>query len=422
MAIRSLALFLHGEQLLAVFLVAFLVVLLLLGLLSWWIYAKTKVRYGQKAIGFACLPFLLLVLLIAAEWLRERPNSGQPKVVAAEQLVHRINSLPGYAHFSLTGLAYYGQKLYVGSNLGLIEVRDGHPNRLLVFQSRDSVVSGPWYDPADNLLWAMDDSTHQLLRFDGNTWSRKPMPEPAKGFYSRGDVLEGAKFTATDKTFWMVSGGTAWQWHNSDLRWEQIAAFVPDLKNYKPDQVIGVLPIGDRPIMIIRRESLSFLIHDDSFQSDDLIAGTDMRSQPLTRKGSNFFAESWVAGSSYGIICSRDGRVLRVTPDLVEQIESPGFCELATQGADLEPLIVIRGKGIYRASSEGWSQISFHPYSEGSGEYWVHTASSAHQMAFLVDARPVVDHSKQEFAFTRNAATRAWYLQDSKWNVIPLGK
>lgn len=421
MAIRSLALFLHGEQLLAVFLGGFLVVLLVLGLLSWWIYVKTKVRHGRRAIGFASLPILLLVVMIFAEWIREGPDSGQPRVYTADQLALRIKSLPDYAHFSLSGLAFYGQKLYVGSNVGLIELQNGHPERLLVFQRRDSVVSGPWYDRADNLLWAMDDATHQLLRFDGNKWFRMPMPEPNKGTCTRGDVLAGAKFTATAKGFWMVSGGTAWQWDNTSADWKVVTTYVPDAANYTPDQVIGILPLGDKPILIFRRESLSFLIHDDSFKSDDLVAGTNPRSKPVTRIGDNFFAESWAAGDSYGVICTRDGRVLRATTELVQQVDSPGFCELAVESADSEPLVVIRGKGIFHLGKEGWSRVSTYPYAESTGEYWVHAASSTNVIAFAVDAKPVIDHSKKEFSFTRNASTTAWFLHDSKWDVIPLG-
>lgn len=106
-----------------------------------------------------------------------------------------IRGLPKPVSFSITGIAFFDAKLFIGCNLGMIEVANGRVNQAYQFQSSDSVVSGPRIDRANRLLWAMDDHTHELLRFDGKTWTRMEEPLPAKGYLSRGDVLEGIKPT-----------------------------------------------------------------------------------------------------------------------------------------------------------------------------------------------------------------------------------
>lgn len=146
----------------------------------------------------------------------------RPRVLPATGLSSLIKGLPSSAHFSFSGLAFFKGKLYVGSNLGLVEIVNGVPSQLYQSQSSDDVLSGPWLDKADRLLWAVDDHTGELLRFDGNTWFRMPKPTPAKGYYSRGDVLEGIRLLGNDQGFWMATGGTAWRWDALESKWLQV--------------------------------------------------------------------------------------------------------------------------------------------------------------------------------------------------------
>ena len=88
--------------------------------------------------------------------------------------------------------------------MGLLEIEGGAVAKLFQMQKSDSVVSGPWFDRADN-FWVIDEHTHELLNFNGSGWQRISMPQPPKGYYSRGEVLEGIKPVSTDAGFWLTA-------------------------------------------------------------------------------------------------------------------------------------------------------------------------------------------------------------------------
>jgi len=140
--------------------------------------------------------------------------------------------------------------------VGLLEIEGGAVAKLFQMQKSDSVVSGPWFDRADN-FWVIDEHTHELLNFNGSGWQRISMPQPPKEYYSRGEVLEGIKPVSTDAGFWLTAAGAAWRWDAKTRTW--IAEPQPQLN--VDDTLLGVLPIRGEMAYIIRHELLPFLIH-----------------------------------------------------------------------------------------------------------------------------------------------------------------
>jgi Abnormal spindle-like microcephaly-assoc'd, ASPM-SPD-2-Hydin/FG-GAP-like repeat len=202
----------HGEQLVLLFFG--ILGLLLLGLIWFtiWLVRRVKRRRGNTAYWLAPIP---LVIVLGAMFIVDRaqsPNYGPPEILSTSKLGRLIKALPDYAPFGYSGLAFYKGKLYVATNLGLLELDEGRISRVFRFQKNDSVISGPWLDTADQLLWALDNHTNQLLNYDGVVWHRVDFPRPQKGYYSRGDVLEGPKPIGNANGFWLQSGGSVWRW------------------------------------------------------------------------------------------------------------------------------------------------------------------------------------------------------------------
>jgi hypothetical protein len=420
--IVSLATFLHGEQLIPIFLGVLILVVGILSFCSWIIIRRLKPRIGRRAYLVAISPFALIAIAILAEMWREAPNEGQPSVVPVARLSALIKGLPADAHFSLSGLAFFHGKLYVGTNLGLVEVTNGAPSQLYRFQSSDAVISGPWLDRADRLLWAVDDHTGELLRFDGNAWSRMPKPTPAKGYYSRGDVLEGVRPIGNDKGFWMATGGTAWTWDAVSLKWVQVGGYVPDPKNYKVNEVIGVLPIGQTPLLLVRHESLSFLIGpDEDFSSDELVVAPNPTGPAVPRAGKPFFADTWAIDQDSGYICTRDHVLLKVTKEQIAPFDAPGPCETVASGEDQSVLASIKGKGIFRYAQGQWTLLAESPYASGAGDYWTYLAAEPGQIALALNGKPVVDHERtsgSDMRFKQNAPTNLWVSTQGKLNPV----
>lgn len=420
---RVLAIYFHGEQLIPIFLGALLFAIALLATFSWLLVRYFKPRIGRMAYPLASIPFLLAGIALLFEFQQEKPNSGPPKILAADKLSGLIRGLPAQAKFSLSGISFFNNNLYVGTNLGIIEISGSKPSELYQFQSSDSVVSGPWTDKADNRLWAVDDRTGELLSFDGKVWTRMEKPIPAKGYYSRGDVLEGMQPTGNANGFWLASAGSAWRWDSASNQWQLIAGNLAQPEDYKRvNEIIGVLPINKTVLLIIRHEPLPFLVRvGEDFLSDEVVAASSPTSSGISRVGEPFLSDAWTVTQDAGYICSKDQRLFQVTDQSVVQLSAPGPCESVSAEDDSNLLVSIRTKGVFRYAMGKWTIVAASPYSSGEGEYWAHLSASSGQLALALDGKPVVDkqHSNgSQMRFTQNAPTSLWVLKDGGLSAV----
>jgi hypothetical protein len=126
----------------------------------------------------------------------------------------------------------------------------------------------------------VDDHTGELLSFDGNAWTRMAKPLPAKGYYSRGDVLEGMQPIGSANGFWLASAGSAWKWDSASNQWQLIAGNLAQPEDYKRvNEIIGVLPIDKTVLLIIRHEPLPFLVRaGEDFPSDEVVVASNPAS------------------------------------------------------------------------------------------------------------------------------------------------
>jgi hypothetical protein len=415
--------FYHGAGLIPIFLGVLLFSIAVLVFLSWALVRYFKPKIGRRSHYLAAIPFTLVAVALFIEFEREKPNQGSPKVIAANRLPKLIKGLPHYAHFSLTGLSFFGGDLYVGTNLGIVEFSGGTATRLYQFQSDDSVVDGPWLDKADRLLWAMDEHTSELLRFDGIKWTRMQKPVPAKGYYTRGDVLEGVRPIGNAEGFWLVSGGTAWKWDSGALKWLQIAGNLPRPDDYsRVNEVLGILPIGGTALLIVRHQPFPFpLSAGEDFLSDELVSPVELTATPIARDGKAFLADSWAATEDAGYICTKEGNLIQVTKEHVAPLEGPGSCETISSDDNSNLLVSIRSKGIFRYTDGKWVLLARSPYPGAGGEYWTYVSASSGQLAVAIDGKPVIDspHSSgSDMHFTQNAPTSLWVFRDGNFAAV----
>lgn len=413
----------HGEQLLFWFFT--LLGLLTLGLLlfSVWLVRRANQRIGNTAYWLAPMPFVVVLLAAFVVDRAQAPNSGPPTVLAPEKLTALIKKQPDYAPFGYAGLAFYKGKLYAATNLGLLEMDDGQVDRIHQFQNKDSVVSGPWFDTASQLLWVLDNHTNQLLSYNGVVWRRVDLPKPQKEYYSRGDVPEGIKPTSSADGFWLQARGSVWRWDPTGGAWILENQPTSNLNSQDANTIIGVLPIGAQLLFIIRHELLSFLVkNSQDFASDTVVTGAGDWSAIPNADGIKFFAEDGVVADRAGYICTRSGLVLKVTPQVISRLDTPGECEtLATDESQIL-LASFRGKGIYEYAGD-WRLLAAHPYPTGRGEYWAHLSGRGTELAYAMSAKPVVDkeHSAgTDMKFVRNAPTALWNSHDNEFHQIDL--
>lgn len=416
--------FFQSEQLLALVGIALVGFLLIVGLVSWWLVRRFWPKSGRKALFLIPAPFLLLALLFYAEYLHGRPVTGPPHEVALSKIPKKIRSLPNYASFGYAGIAYFDHKLYATTNLGLFEFVKGKLQRVFCPQKQYCVVSGPWIDPADHLLWIMDEQTNEFLNFDGQRWTRVPMPQPEKGYYSRGDVMEGARIVGTPLGFWLASGGSMWRWNPAGKSWTFLAGVKPDYSRVDYiHELAGVLALGNDAFGILRHEPLSFLSHEDedNFQSDRIGKFDGSWHEIPNAEGLRFEAVSSVVEDETGLICTKNGRVVKVTRQKVEEIPAPGVCEVVATGSGGRMLGSFKSKGLFSYSNGSWAKVLEALYASGAGEYRAGIAEDGNELAYDIDASPVIDKSGSEgdkVTFTRNAPTKLWIVVNGRANEI----
>jgi hypothetical protein len=372
---------------------------------------------------FWLAPMLMLAgLLVGCESFHAMTvSASSPTFLPESKLAGLIQGLPDYAPFGYSGLAFYKDKLYASTNVGLIEIIDGRPNGVYRFQNSDSVVSGPWLDTSDQLLWVLDDHANQLLNFDGRAWHRVNLPQPQKGDLTRGDVLEGPRPIGNALGFWLESGGSVWRWNATKSAWatEQQPSQDPGSSDF--NESIGVLPIGVSLLFIERHQLLPFLIKEgEDFESDTVVHRTTGWQDIPNNSGTKFLADNWASADGAAYICATSGILFRVSPQAVTKPEAPGKCETLASTSSHTLLASFRNKGIYEYKGK-WVLRAAHPYPSGTGDYWTYLSENGSEIALAIVAKPVVDKqrsSRTNMKFTRNASNGLWICTGSEFHSV----
>lgn len=388
---------------------AFLVVAIVVIVgVSVWLVRFFKRKIGRSAYWLAAVPTLVVVLTGIVLSYAHGPNTGPPRFLP----YNKLNSL-GKVQPEYSGMAFYKGRLYVSSTVGLIEIDGEQVDGIYRFQNTDPVVSGPWLDTSNQLLWAVDDHTNELLNFDGKTWHRIQFPQPEKGYLSRGDVLEGPKPIGNAAGFWLAAGGSVWRWNAAEDKWATVA----EPPQSDVSKTIGVLPIGDKLLFVERHYLLDALIPKGPDFESDTIAYDEAGWHTIPNdKGSKFIADTWAATNGAGYICSRDGAVFKITAHDVTKLNAPGSCETIASTASGALLASFRAKGIYEYEAD-WNLRASHPYPSGAGDYRTFLADTASGFALAINGKPILDKLG---TVSWNAPFQLWVYQSSEFHSVQI--
>src|SRR6202453_4115713 len=238
------------------------------------------------------------------------------------------------------------------------------------------------------------------------------MPQPPKGYCSRGEVLEGIKPVGTNAGFWVAAAGGAWRWSATTRNW-MVEPEPPPMS--VDDSVLGALPIQGGIAYIVRHELLPFLLRPGQpFKSDTITLVNGSGPHELSvREGVSFLAEMWTVANASAYICDRDGRMLIVSPSEVTPIPTPGGCEAVAVDEQGNLVASFRGHGIFRFTGSEWRLLSSLMPGSGQGEYWAYVAINNDEIAYVTQAKPVVAEQTshgRNMHWKRNAETAAGIL------------
>ncbi|MFN7997051.1 MAG: hypothetical protein U0Q18_25785 [Bryobacteraceae bacterium] len=364
---------------------------------------STVNRYVRHLNPFSISIAVLILMMVGCS--RDTP-SLEPSSISTDKVPGLIGSLPAYAHFSLSGMAFYGDRLYVSSNLGLLVLNNGVLETLYQWQSSDPVIEGPWLDAADDALWIQHASNGSLSRLDASGWHRVQLPIPPSGDYSRGDVLSGFTGISSKQFFWIVGGGFASRWQPANAQW------IPEPPPPAPQSsaVRAVAPLGSSLFYVVR-EGLEVIP-----PSPYSVYNREEKWRAMPLKTMDF--KQVIATTEAVYVRASDSTLFEVTANSATPARAPGPCEAIALTSTGRLIASFEGKGIFILTHDDWQQAAPYPYESTEGEHWSRLAEKDGQIAYATTSVPHLagDSGKRNYSGT----TALWMLQGTRLQRVPL--
>lgn len=262
------------------------------------------------------------------------PADG-PNVKPAGEIHKLIKSLPNYAPFSFTGIAFYKDRLFAGTNIGLIELKNALPQTVYQWTHGDAVVEGPWADDATDSLWIQRDHDGALLRLDQKGWHLVKLPDPPKGYFSRGDVLGGFRGVCELSGFRFVGGGFVWKRDVADHWTLEPSPPVPEYSSLE-----GIAFFDSFEVLVVK-------LGASSVQPCGHVAYWREANTWGTAINLPFCCVNQVLGAADGVgVRGGKGSLVRVTRTEAVTLPAPGPVEAMTLTSSRKALVSVAGAGI----------------------------------------------------------------------------
>jgi|GEM_PF-5583437 len=285
------------------------------------------------------LIFIALILCGCVDLILSQ--SSTPRVVTPDKVPQVISQIPSYTEFGYSGVSYFNNKLYVSSNIGLLEYENKKLARLYKWYDRDDVVLGPWLGKAGRSLFIHHNGLNRLIEYDGKTWQSSSLPQPREG-YSRGDMLAGIEIIGNNSGVWFQASVYAWRFDEASKSW--IEEKVPNEGLF-----YGILPLEKNTFFIMRHIYTEGTVESpmnnpNKPNSDAIYFLQNGKWQEIKNQAGNFYKLNAIATKDAGYILTDEGALLQVTSSEIVPIESLGVCEVMTKTTSGNLLVSFRGK------------------------------------------------------------------------------
>lgn len=374
-------------------------------------------RKERRIVLKALAVSLLVSILYGCNLINNiQVTSPNLKVIPAQEVPQIIKAIPSYTRFAYSGLSFFDGKLYASSNIGLLEYENGTLSRLYKWYDNDDVISGPWFDRANQLLWVFHNRTDKLIRFDGKNWSLMDLPRPKEG-YSRGDMLRGFQGISTDTAFWLQGGNYAWRWDTNKVAW--VDEPIPDTGVF-----VSIAPVKDNVLVVMRHQYVPYLVESpynrpDKPESDIVYFMQNKQWQELPNKSEvKFFTEKIVIAKEAAFILTDKGLLLRLSTLEITPIETLGEVEAMTVTSSGNLLVSFRNNGIYEYSDK-WYKKFKSPYQPDEADHWTYVSEYKGQVALAITSKPQMAKDNQ---WKFPVQTKLWIGDRNELKVIPLAK
>jgi hypothetical protein len=327
-------------------------------------------------------------------------TAAAPNTIAPADISKRIAWLPHYARFSFSGVAFDRERLYVTTNIGLIEVQGTRVQSLHSWYPSDDVVEGPWIDTTGKSLWIQHAHDGVLRRLDDAGWHLVALPPPPNGYYSRGDMLEGFRGMSDATGFRLVGGGQVWKWNPPDRWIRETSPSAPEFSGS-----VGVAFSRGREARVMR---LGFcfggpLPCDHAFYWRSGNGWSEARTLPLA-------GPRQVLGTADGVFARGDkGELVRLDDSGAAVLDTPGKCEAIARTSADKLMASFVNAGVFTLTQQGWTKVLDHPYGPSEGKHWAHLAEKDGVVAYATTSMPTSNSERE------SGTTALWVTEGGNW-------
>jgi hypothetical protein len=335
----------------------------------------------------------------------DRQGAAVPRKMPPTEIGKRIASFPDYAHFGFSGVAFHAGRLYVATNVGLIELEGTNVKSLYSWYPSGNAVEGPWVDKTSKSLWIQHGRDDALRRLDDAGWHLVALPPPpnAFGYYTRGDMAEGFHVTSDATGPRLIGAGHVWSWSPPD-RW--ILETSPSMPESSGS--LGVAFSRGREARVMRLGPCFGGPDpcDYAFYWRSSRGWSEARTLPVRRP-------SQILGTTDGVFARGDkGELVRLDDDRAVVLETPGTCEaIALTSAD-KLMASFVGAGVFTLTSGGWAKVLDSPYGPSEGEHWAYLAERDGVIAYATTAMRLDGKSENP------GTTALWLAEGGKWTLV----
>ncbi len=317
--------------------------------------------------------WIAIVLLFLGCCLFQVKAAITPSVLSPDELEKLINKHPEYKGLYCSELGDFKGKLYAASNIGLLEIDNGVLSK--VYKWKNSTEGGPWIDKANGQLWVWlaDD---RLATFDGHVWRATPMPTPKKGYFTRGEILEGFHEVSTPDSFWLTGAGCAWCWNIERRKWEEKLSLPTFEESNRLGKRLGGLWrlffLDNKPFIVVRyaygweiigRERLKTRVHGDRIATNlisDKVYYYDNRWIEVSNAAATpIYVEQAVSVGKRAFMRSDEGEVYQVDSSGIVKLMLPGKCEALTATSSGTLLASFCDLGVYELAQDWTLRFKF---------------------------------------------------------------
>lgn len=376
----------------------------------------TGMRRRIRTYSTICAPSIIFAVSLSvpvpalALWgSSNTAPADKPIVNTAADIPNLLKALPSYSPFELTGVAFYKGHVFAGTNIGLIDLKDSVPVGVYRWNTDDAVVEGPWADEVSGSLWIRRDHDGSLLRMDQAGWHLVALPDPPKGYFSRGDVLEGFRGVSDPSGFRLVGGGFVWK-RQTGGSWTLEPS--PALPKY--GAVEGVAFSASDEVLIAR---LGMCVIRSSCRHAaywrDANGWGPAIAVPMC------CVKQVLSTTTEAVVVSESGDLMRITRTEAVVVVTPGPIEAVARTSKGKILVSIAGAGIFTHDGEQWTKLLDYPNDVVPGEHWAYLAEEEGVVAFATTTVPQLQSNNK---FTYSGTTSLWVSAGTQWIRAALGK